>query len=304
MKQTYFSLVLFCFSLFFGINCAFSESEEMVFVSILPQKFFVQQISGDSLAVEVMVLPGASPATYEPKSSQMRKLANSSAYFAIGVPFENAWLDKISGINPAMKIIHTDLGINKIAMEKHFHEEDHHSSEMADGDSEEHNHQQTGLDPHIWLSPVLVKTQAETIYNNLKELFPDKSPLFTTNYRAFLDTLDRLHKEIQNQLSDIKGKRFMVFHPSWGYFAKEYGLEQIAIEIEGKSPKPSQMKEIIEHAKELNINVIFAQSQFSVKSATIIAGEISGEVILVDPLAENYFANMKDVAAQLKKAAK
>jgi zinc transport system substrate-binding protein len=276
-----------------------ASSQENVFVSILPQKLFVQQIGGNLLNIEVMVQPGASPATYEPKPSQMRKLAASKAYFAIGVPFEKAWLDKIAGVNQNMHIIHTDSEIEKITMGSHHHEEqlaDHHESGT---DHEEHS----GLDPHIWLSPILVKQQAATILDGLITLFPQHKEVFQTNYKGFIDRIDTLHDTLKNLFGEQQSKEFMVFHPSWGYFAREYGLTQVPIEIEGKSPKPAQLSELINHALEQEITVIFAQEQFSTKNARIIARAIGGKVVLVDPLALDWFANMEHIGTTFKNAA-
>lgn len=290
------------------------EAPAKVFVSVLPQKFFIEQISGDFLDVEVMVRPGASPATYEPKSSQMRKLADSAAYFSIGVPFENAWLDRIAGVNHDMKLVRTDEGILKVAMDaEHHHEEEAHEEGHHEGheDAQEEGHGQDhgdhgdihgeGLDPHIWLSPVLVKQQVENITEGLCSIYPGKAQLFRENAAAFITQIDALDKELHNLLEERQGMKFMVFHPSWGYFARAYGLEQIAIEIEGKSPKPAQLKELIHHAREEGIKVIFAQPQFSVKSAKLIAGEIGGTVIFIDPLAENWLVNMREAAGEIKK---
>ncbi|MBM9604010.1 zinc ABC transporter substrate-binding protein [Desulfopila inferna] len=292
MTTIWLSIISCLFVIFPATSGAAETMPDQVFVSILPQKFFVEQIGGDTVDVQVMVQPGANPATYEPKPSQMVMLASSSAYFAIGVPFENVWLDKISGTNPAIKIIHTDEGIDKIAMDtSHKHEDD-----TGGEHKQRHNLARKAQDPHIWLSPTLVKKQAAIIYSALVDLFPDKSSLFQTNYTRFTAELEALHHELQDLLKEHRGKRFMVFHPSWGYFAREYGLEQIAIEIEGKTPKPAQLAELIEYAREHEIKVVFAQQQFSQKSASIIAREIDGEVRVVDPLAENWVANMKKAA--------
>lgn len=276
--------------LFVASSLLAADDKPTVFVSILPQKFIVQQISGDRLNVEVMVRPGASPATYEPKASQMRKLAAAQAYFAIGVPFENGWLGKISGVNAAMRIVHTDEAITKLAMAKHLHDDraSQHHTDRSDGD--------TGLDPHIWLSPSLVKKQALVTAVVLGKMFPLEAHFFQQNLEIFLGRIDILHSELEHILKDQEGAEFMVFHPSWGYFARDYGLHQVAIEIEGKNPKPAQLSELIEHARERNIRILFAQPQFSAKSARVIAREIGGQVILIDPLAEDWLANMHQVA--------
>lgn len=289
------------------VNVSFCAAMDkpIVFVSIVPQKFFVQQISKDIVDVEVMVKPGASPATYEPKPSQMAKLSSASAYFAIGVPFEQAWLGKISAVSPDMQIVQTDRGIEKIAMALHNHEdemdeEQHHTEDVHENGQSEH----TILDPHIWLSPVLVKRQIAVILEGLTSIAPEHSAEFEMNYRIFLKKIDALDLELRSNLKGNKGLRFMVFHPSWGYFAKEYGLKQVPIEIEGKSPKPSQLGKLIRHARKNGIGVIFAQPQFSQKSAKVVAREIGGKVIFVDPLAEDWLANLRDVGEKFKLAVK
>jgi zinc transport system substrate-binding protein len=274
----------------------FSASLETVFVSVLPQKYFMQQICKSSINIEVMVAPGASPHSYEPKPSQMKKLAVSRAYFAIGMPFEVAWLDKFIGVNPQLKIVNTDAGIEKIAMVEHHDEEEHHQPVAP----HEQEPGRDGLDPHIWLSPLLVKKQAVIMKEALAEFFPDKAAFFQENLVAFTKEIDALDADLRSLLKGKEGMRFMVFHPSWGYFAKDYGLEQVAVEIEGKEPKPNQMGKLIQQAKAQNIHVIFAQPQFSTKSAKLLAGEISGEVVLIDPLAENWFQNMRQVAEKLR----
>lgn len=291
--------LLFFLTALFCLNPSLSQanSQDTVFVSILPQKFFLEQIAGNSLTIEVMVLPGASPATYEPKPSQMRQLAESKAYFAIGVPFEMAWLDKISGVNPDMQVVHTDAGVTKLAMTSTpLREEDGHHHDH------DHHHDPSGMDPHIWLSPPLVKQQAATITAALVRLFPDKAASFEENYQKFADRIDELDNRLRRLLAPQQGKQFMVFHPSWGYFAHEYDLNQVPIEIEGKNPKPAQVQHLIQQAKKHNIKIIFAQKQFSTKNARIIARAIGGRVVLVDPLAYNWFGNMQEIAVKFKEA--
>lgn len=273
-----------------------------MFVSILPQKYFVEQIAGDLVNIQVMVKPGASPATYEPKVSQMKKLAASELYFAVGVPFEQAWLERIVGVNSQMKIVKTDVGIKKLTMEKHLHddEEDDSHEEHVGGDHE--NEQKEGLDPHIWLSPQLVKQQATVICASLKELLPEQATLFESNLTRFKKKIDVLDSELREIFVGKENLRFMVFHPSWGYFAQDYKLRQVPIEIEGKGAKSSQLRDLILFARAEGIKVIFAQPQFSTKSANLVAREIGGQVITVDPLAEDWLANMKVVAEKFRDA--
>jgi len=267
------------------------------FVSILPQQTLVQQIGGDRVDVRVMVAPGASPATYEPSPRQMAALSRAAVYFAVGVPFERVWLERIAAANPRMKIVRTDREIEKIPMAAHPHGEEAHHNEGRDHDDS------GGIpDPHVWLSPPLVKIQARALRDALQELDPAHRQTFAANHRALVADIDVLHAELQRRFADRQGARFMVFHPSWGYFARTYGLVQEPIELEGKAPKPAQLRALIEEARRRGIRVVFVQPQFSTRSAELIAREIGGRVAFADPLAADWAANLRRVAAQFEAA--
>ena len=241
-------------------------------VSILPQEYFVERIGGEYVKVNVMVEPGANPATYEPKPGQMVALANASAYFSIGVPFEDAWLQKIQAANLKMKMVDTTQGIERIA--------------TNDG----------GFDPHIWLSPALVKIQSQTIYNTLAELDPAHIDQFKANLDAFLSDLDQLDVQIRATIANTRSKKFIVFHPAWSYFARDYGLEEIPIEVGGQEPSAQELAKLIQQAKSENIKVVFVQPEFNQENAKTIAREIGGEVLSIDPLAPDWLANLQKVS--------
>jgi len=307
---------------------SFAADKISVFVSIVPQQYFVQQIGKELVDVQVMVQPGASPATYEPKPKQMADLSKTKIYFTIGVPYENAWLDKITEANPDMKVVHTDDGIEKLAMTAHHHhdeqEAEHHEGEHDqekdghheaghDQEKKEHHddaahhedhHDHGGLDPHIWLSPALVKIQARTIMEALQEADSAHRDIYEDNFKTFIEEIDELDAHLKQIFAEKKGMQFMVFHPVWAYLAQDYGLKQVPIEVEGKDPKPAQLKELIEHAMENGIKVVFVQPQFSTKSAELIAREIDGQVVFADPLAEDWIANLRQVADKFQTALK
>ena len=275
---------------------AYAESVIPVFVSIVPQKYFVEKIGGALVDVSVMVKPGASPATYEPKPRQMVDLSKTKIYFAIGVPFEKVWLKKIAAANPKMQIVNIQEGIIKIPMEKHRkHGEEHHKGTF--------NH--IVKDPHIWLSPTLVKIQARNILNTLVAIDQANKSVYEAGYKQFIIEIESLDAELKGIFA---GKRktveFIVFHPSWGYFAGEYGLKQIPMEIEGKDPKPADLQRLIKHAKKLGVKVIFVQPQFSAASASVIAQAIGGQIAFADPLALNWPDNLRQVAAKFKAASR
>ena len=281
MKKIFLSLIFTSLALF---------SMEVT-VSIVPQKFFVEKIAKDKVKVNAMVQPGFSPATYEPKVSQMRELTKSSIYFSIDVPFENVWLEKFKNANKNMIVVDTADGIEKLAMAEHNHEEEmkHDEHEHHKGDHESHDtHKHEGLDPHIWLDPILVKTQAKNIYEALVKYDEKNASFYKTNYESFLVELDELNKKIHEILEPYEHKEFMVFHPSWGYFAKRYHLEQLAIEVQGKEPKPNELVEIMDDAKKHNIKIVFVSPQFSQKSAKTISKNINATVAVINPLSYNW----------------
>jgi zinc transport system substrate-binding protein len=262
-----------------------------------------------------MVRPGASPATYEPKPQQMADLSKAKIYFAVGVPFENAWLEKIVAANADIRLVHTDHGIEKRAMAAHDHkapskehhegDHDHNKGEHhGDADHDKDHHEHAGLDPHIWLSPPLVKIQARTILAALQGADPAHKSVYEANFKAFAARIDQLDADLKKTFAGKTGLQFMTFHPAWGYFADAYGLKQVPIEVEGKDPKPAQLKKLIQHARESGIKVIFVQPQFSTQSAEVVAREIGGQVAFANPLAEDWMANLRHVADKFQAALK
>jgi len=283
----------------FLLLSSFVFAKQELTVSILPQKFFVEKIVGDKMRVNVMVKPGSSPATYEPKTSQMKLLSKSQIYFSIGVPFEKAWLNRFKNSNKDMLIADTSKGIKKVKMVAHHHEDEEEHDGMEHGNDEEH-----GLDPHIWLEPSLVKIQAKNIYDALVQVDKENIDYYKSNLDKFLKQLDSLDEKIKKVLKNYENKAFMVFHPSWGYFARRYHLEQISIEIEGKEPKPGQLVELVKKAKEHNIKIVFVSPQFSQSGAKTISNSINGTVSSIDPLSEKWDENLIKVANEIAKSYK
>ena len=304
--HTKISILIF-FSICCGLVNRVSATERLpVFVSIAPQAYFVQQIGKDRVEVQVLVEPGADPHTYEPKPQQMVALSRARLYFAVGIEFEKAKLNKITSINPQMRVVHTDHGIMKLPMATHTHpdHDDPHGEprEVESGSAPNARHPQEGRDPHIWLSPPLVILQARSILTALQAVDPTHGLDYENNYRAFILDIVKLDADLRAAFDGLKGSSFMVFHPSWGTFAHTYGLKQVPIEIEGKRPKPAQLKELIAHARSNQIKVVFVQPQFSAKSARQIAKAIGGRVAAVDPLAGDWATNLRQAAEEFKHA--
>jgi zinc transport system substrate-binding protein len=258
-----------------------------VVVSVLPQKTFVEAIGGDKVNLTLMVLPGNSPHTYEPKPSQMQEIAKADIYFALDVEFEKVWLPKFASSNSKMKIVDVDEGIEKMPVAKDRIEQGAHK--------EHHDHK--GLDPHIWTSPSNVRIIAKNIYEALKNEDVANVDFYKANYERFLAHIDETDKQIKNILADSAvGTKFMVFHPAWGYFAREYGLIQLAIESGGKNPKPKQVVYLIKEAKEEGVKAVFTAPEFSEKSAKQIALEVGVPVVQISPLNPQWSENLINLA--------
>ena len=271
-----------------------------VFVSIPPQKYFVEKIGGNLVEVSVMVPPGANPHIYEPRPNQMTALTKSRVYFAIGVTFETVWLPKFAQLNPQMRIVHTDKGIDKMAMVEHPHEEFKGAEHKARAKHGHKDDAHVALDPHVWVSPPEVKILARNILEALLEIDPANHSTYKSNHDVFIREIEKLDQDLKEIFKDKKGLKFMVYHPAWGYLARAYGLEQVPVEVEGKEPKPEQLKSLIEKSRKQGIKVIFVQPQFSTKSAETIARAIGGEVVFADNLREDWERNLREQAEQLK----
>lgn len=285
-KTTLAVLVGLVFFFFSGTDFSGADATDTTkiktFVSILPQAYFVERIGGPYVDVEVLVGPGQSPATYEPTPKQMARLGEADVFFSIGTPFEQGFIGKVAVIHKNLEIVDTRKNVSL----RYF--------EQSKGRSIP--------DPHIWLDPGRVKIQAATICNALSRLAPDYRAFFEKNLQNFQDDLDQIDKNIAKILAPLKGSRFYVFHPAFGYFGDRYGLEQVAVEIEGKGPSPKQLADLINKARHERVKVIFVQPQYAKKDIETIAREIEGAVVPMNPLPREYLENLEHMAALLKSA--
>lgn len=274
-----------------------------VFVSVLPQKTFVERLGGDHVEVRTMVQPGYSPATYDPTPQQISALAKTALYIRIGVPFETAWMKRIRSTNPHMQVLDARQGIRLRRNHRHGQayesdKDEHHQSNQGQAV----NHGESERDPHIWTSPPLVKRMGKNIRDTLTALDPANEQDYARNYDAFAAELDALDRDIRALLRDVTNRKFMVFHPAWGYFADTYGMIQVPIEKEGKEPGPRSLTALIEQAKRDNVKVILVQPQFHRKSAQQVAHAIGGRVVAIDPLSADYADNLRRVTQQIAAA--
>jgi len=274
------------------VGVAGSNEPVIVAVSVLPQAEFVEKVGGDKVKTVVIIPPGADPHTYEPSPKEIENISKASMYVTVGIdmPFEEVWIDRFESINSGTLIVNSSNGIKLRELAAHDHHEEEGAGEL-EADEEE-----TGLDPHIWTSPANAKIMVENIYEGLAKIDPENKTYYAQNRDAYLKDLDTLDARIREKLSGKTERNFMVYHPSWGYFAADYNLTMISVESEGKEPSAEDLAKLVDLAKEKHVKVIFIQPQTSKQSAQAVAEEIGGEVVAVDPLAKDYIANMDNVS--------
>jgi zinc transport system substrate-binding protein len=259
-----------------------ASAGQVVFTSIPPQKWLVESLAGDLVQTGVLLPPGASPATYEPTPKQMAALDRSQLYLRIGVPFENSLLDKISSLMPELQIVDCRVGV-----------------ELEPMDSSAHYHAPGATDPHIWLDPERMKIIARNTATALKDLLPVKAPMIEERLDTLTRDLDETDHRVAAALAPLTGRRVIVFHPSFGYFTRRYGLIQTAIEFDGKAPSARRLASIVEEMGTRQARALFVQPQFSRSSATRVARALDCEIIELDPLAGNYLTNLEHMARQI-----
>lgn len=285
------ALLLLCAVLLPGCAAKQPDSGKLrVIASIEPLAWFVERIGGDRVAVSVMVPAGGNPHTYEPTPRQMEEVSRANLFVKAGsgVEFELDWMQRLVDLNKSMTVCNASEGVTLLPMsaEKHEHEE-----------SAEEYHDHGNFDPHFWLSPANARLIAKNVERSLAAVDPAGKEYYAANATVLDKELQALDSEIRKQLGGVKNRRFLVFHPAWGYFAHEYGLEQIAAEEEGKTLTPRQMEAVIEQARSAGIRVVFVAPQFSSAQADAIAGDIGGQTVTVDPLARDYAANLRKATA-------
>lgn len=264
-----------------GCESPVLDEKPIIITSIVPMRTFIENIVGDQFEVIAIVPPGANPANYEPAPQELAKISEASYYFTIEVPTETAnILPKIDTLNNDIEIIH----INDLVAE--VYEELSFDSEHSGHDSRDH---------HIWLSPKRVLLMIEIIENTLSTAYPDSHELFKTNADRYKEEIMTLDAYIKEKSAQIENKVFIIYHPSYNYFAQEYGFEMIAIEEDGKEETARGIEEVIAYAVQNDIEVIFHQAEIDSQQANTIANEIGGITKMLEPLSAEYIDSMKNV---------
>lgn len=285
-----FLLFILAISIF---GCHKSEvkiTKPVISVSIIPQKYFIQQIAGSYFEINVLIPSAASHDAYEPSPNQVKGLNNSKAYFLIGnIEFEKTWIDKFKSVNSDMKIFDMSDSVkiiegddNKLHIDNHLHNQD----------------------PHIWMSPRTVKIIAQNILLACNQIVPEQSELFNKNYLVFISQLDSIDNEIGVKLQQFKGYSFFIYHPALTYFARDYGLTQLSIELDGKQPSVSHLKNIVDEINTSSKKIVLIQKQFDAQLAESISKQTGAQLQIIDPFSDNWDKEILQIANYLQNAYK
>jgi zinc transport system substrate-binding protein len=281
-----------------GIAAPAASAKPIIVVSVLPQSYFAQRITGDRAKIITLVGPGRDPHSYEPTPRQMADLSVASIWFTVGVDFEHALEPKIASLYPGLRIVDTAERVERRMLESHHHEAEEQHEEAGE------QHEEGGPAPHVWLGRKSVKIQAAAMRAALVALDPAGGAFYRKNYDDFAADVDSTFGALARELESLKGKPVFVYHPAFGYFLDEFGIVQEAVETGGKEPTQKGLAELAAQAKAEGAKVIFVQAQFPTAAARTLAKSIGGVVVPLDALAPDWLANIARMGEALKKAAR
>lgn len=281
------------------------SAKPLIIASIAPVAYLAKAVVGDS--AEVKSLAKGDVHSFDPKPNDMKAIVKADLFIATGLEFEEAWIPRFKASAPKLVVVESDAKIAKLKGEhEHEKEDDKHEKEGKDHDHEkegdEHGEHEAHADPHVWLNPMLARTQAKNICDALIDLYPQNKDLYLQNFTKLSDELLAFDESAKESLVGLKNRKFVVYHPAWEYFAAHYDLEQISIEKDGKEPKINEMASTVKMIKDENIKVIFADPNRSQKSAQVLATQTGAKVELLDPLGYNLLENLKIAVEAIKNA--
>lgn len=263
-----------------------NQGKPILTVTIEPQRYFAKAIAGDNFDIVCMVPKGTSPENYDPTPQQLVALGKSNAYLRIGyIGFEQVWMDRMMENTAHLQVFDTSKDIDFILDTHHGHSCSEHSK---------------GIEPHIWTSPANAQIIARNTYHAISQLDSKNKEYYFNRYDSLCNKIAETDTIIRNILSkNPKNKAFMIYHPALSYFARDYSIQQLAIEDNGKEPSPSYLKELIDYSKEQNVKIIFVQPEFDQRNAEVIAREINARIVPIDPLNPDWSNEMIQIAHAL-----
>lgn len=262
-------------------------AKPVVIASIAPVEYLAKAVGGDK--IEVQSLAKGDVHSYEPKPNDMKAVAKARIFIAAGLEFEEAWIPRFKASAKNLVVVKSDAKIAKLKEER---------GEQVEHDEKHESH----ADPHVWLNPMLAITMARNISDALIDMDKANKDFYLENFQKLMNDLLAFDESAKNELAGLKNRKFVVYHPAWGYFAAHYDLEQISIERSGKEPKIDEMASTVKMIKDENIKVIFADPNRSQKSAQILASQTGAKVELLDPLGYNLLENLKIAVGAIKDA--
>lgn len=268
-----------------------AQARPVVFVSIPPQAWLVKRLAGDAAEVQTLLAAGVNPHTYEPNSRQLRKLAEASLYLTVGMPFEAPLAERAAALNPSLAVAAMDTGIAKRGAHAHGHDHDHGAPGHVCGGA--------GGDPHIWLAPRLMCAMASNTVTALERALPALRPGLAGRLAATVADIRAVDDAVRERLAGLRTRTWVVYHPSWSYFAESYGLVLLAVEEDGKTPSARHLTATIRQAREAGVRVVFTEPQYDRRPVTALARQVGARLEVIDPLAEAWPELMRDVAAKL-----
>jgi zinc transport system substrate-binding protein len=261
------------------------KNKLQITVSIAPQAWLVKALTGELADVQSMVNVGDDPHTYEPKPSQMKVLAQTDLYFTMGVEYERAWMPRLSNSNSVMRVVDATVGVNLLS---------------SGGQAQGIYAAGAETDPHIWFSPQRMKIVAKNTAEALISYNPVNKNTYDKNLAALLEKIDAVDTGVKEALKNIKHKEFLIMHPMLAYFAADYGLEQLPVEIGGQEPTPGELAQLLDIAQKYQIKALYVQRNTSVKMAETITKALGiSQTFKLEPLAEDWPANMLEIARTL-----
>ena len=286
------SFFIFFLLLLLGCNEA-SEEGRIISVTIEPQRYFAEQIGGDKFTIHTVVAAGQSPETYDPSPRQMAKIGKSEAYLQIGhIGFEQAWMNNIRENNKGLQVFDLSKGFKLIETE----EECDHDHEGHEGHAHHHH---GGVDPHIWSCIEGARHVAAKTMEAFCELDPENRDFYFANFEKVMARIDSTDKAVLDLISPLSDRTFIIYHPALTYFAKEFNLTQLCIEMDGKEPSPALLKQLVRTAVENKAKVVFIQEEFDKKNAELIAKETGCRLVTINPLSYNWNEEMIRIAKAL-----
>lgn len=284
MKRIFFLFAIIICVLSGLSSCKTDGDTRMsVAVSLPPQASLLREITGDSIDIVTLMQADANPEAFEVTVGGMREVNDAAVYMKAGnLPFEQTLTERIGQSNPELRFVDMSDGI-----------------ELIYGTHAHGNHTHKVADPHTWTSVSNLKVIAANMLAAVSDVDPARKDYYTANYNRLVARLDSLDAAISSRLDSIGTRSFLIWHPSLSYFARDYGLEQIAVGQDNKEMTPGQLRDTHRHAADKGVKVMFIQQNFDARQAAVLADELGISIVQINPLDDDYLKQFNIIADAL-----